>query len=354
MNTRRDPLPRRRLILRIVNGTLALIIVMLIIWGIRTFYVLDNGSYTDDARVDVYITPINTRVAGYVRSVRFWDHQRLRKGDTLLLLDDSEYRVQVKQAAAAYMAALAGKEAAISAINTISSGFPVSDAQTKALGARLWNARQNFHRFENLLRDSAATMLQFEQAKTAYDVLAAEGLAQNGQRKTIALTATEARKKVSIHDAEILQAAALLEQAKLNLSYTVIRAPYDGTTGIRTIQEGQLLQAGQVVLSFVRNDRKWVIANFRETQVTQLHIGQQMKIAIDGFPGTVFRGHITGISPATGNRFSSLPMENANGNFIKVRQRIPVRIELQAAAADSPAYGRLIGGMNAEVTTAEK
>jgi len=336
----------------IINISLIVGIVIAIVWGVRTYFNLDKDLYTNDAQIEEYINPINTRIPGYVKEVRFTEHQHIKKGDTLLIIDDREYRIQVEQAEAAYLSAQAARNVTASSVNTVQSNLTISDANIRAAEAKVWNANQNYKRFQSLLDDGAATQQQYDQVKTEYDALLAQLQALQKQRVTTGLSTQETSNRIPVNDAEIKRAHAMLEMAKLNFSYTVITAPYDGVTGRRTIQEGQFLQAGQSLLSFVRNDVKWVVANFKETQIENLTIGKKMYIKVDGFEDKKFIGEITALSQATGSRYSSVPTDNSTGNFVKVQQRIPVRIDF-IVQGNKPADLELLkAGMNVEVSAA--
>lgn len=337
----------------IINSLLIAVGAAFIYWGASTYFKLDRNLYTNDAHIEEYINPVNTRIPGYIKEVRFDEHQKVKKGDTLLLIDDREYKIQVEQAEAAYMAAMASRNVTASSVNTVQSGLNTTDANIEAAKARLWNAEQNFHRYENLLHDGAATQQQFDQVKTEYETLSAQTKALQDQRATTSLSAVETSNRISVNEAEIKRTHALLDFAKLNLSYTVIIAPYDGVTGRRTIQEGQLIQAGQTLLSYVRNDSTWVVANYKETQVTKLTVGQKVKLHVDGFSSREFDGVITAIAQATGSKFSAIPTDNSTGNFIKVQQRVPVKIEIVRSEENKEFLKRFRAGMNVEVRLAQ-
>jgi membrane fusion protein, multidrug efflux system len=344
---------KKKIIFFLVNGLLIVVIVAAIVWGISTYFNLDKSLYTNDAQVEEYINPVNTRIPGYIKEVRFTEHQQIKKGDTLVIIDDREYKIQLEQAEAAWLSALASRNVTASAVNTVHSNVSVADANIKSAQARLWNAGQNYRRFENLLKDGAATRQQFDQVKTEYDALLAQTQALQQQRLTTNFSTEETSKRINVNDAEIKRTHALIDMAKLNLSYTVITAPYDGFTGRRNIQEGQLLQAGQILLSFVRNDSKWVVANYRETQMANLKIGQKMHLKIDGFDNKKFIGVVAAMSQATGSRYAAIPVDNSTGNFIKVQQRIPVRIEFIPGVNNLQDIDLLKAGMNAEVSVAD-
>ena len=214
-------------------------------WGIFTYFNLNDEAYTNDAQIEEYINPVNTRIPGYIRKVYFREHQRVKKGDTLVLIDDREYKIQLEGAQAAYLSALAAKSVTSFSVNTVRSNIGVSDANIRANEARLLNAKKNLSRYDNLLKEGAATQQQYDQVKSDYDAMAAQTNALQEQKTTAHLSTDETSKKVLVNDAEIKRAHSLMDMAALNLSYTVISAPYNGTTGRLIIQEGQLLQAGQ-------------------------------------------------------------------------------------------------------------
>jgi len=334
----------------ILNIFIILLVAFAIIWAICTYFGLDDKAYTNDAQIEEYINPINTRIPGYIIEVRFSEHQHVKKGDTLVLLDDSEYKIQLQQAEAAYLSALASKEVASSSVNTIRNSISISEANLKASEARLWNSKENYRRYENLLKEGAATQQQFDQVKSEYEAMLSQTKSLANQRQASKFSTNESSKKILVNDAEIKRAEAAVAMARLNLSYTIIKAPYDGVTGRRSIQEGQLLQAGQNLLSFVRNQNKWVVANYKETQIENLNIGQKMLIKIDGIRNKEFIGKITAISQATGSRYSGVPVDNSAGNFVKVQQRIPVKIEFVAAENDTQELEKLRAGMNVEIS----
>lgn len=341
--------PKRKITLVIINSILAVLIICAIIWGISTYFDLDRAAYTNDAQVEEYINPINVRIPGYIKEVRFEEHQPIKKGDTLVMIDDREYKIAVEQAEAAYLSAQAARNVTSSSRNTAQSNLGISDANIRASEARLWNAEQNFHRYQNLLKDGAATQQQFDQVKTEYDALVNQTIALKKQRNTTDLTTSEVSKRIDVNEAEIKRAKAAVDMAKLNLSYTLITAPYNGTTGRRNIQEGQLVQPGQNLLSFVRNNEKWIVANYRETQIAKLQIGQKVRLVVDGLDDKTMTGRISAISEATGSRYSAIPLDNATGNFVKVQQRIPVKIELTKEDNKQADIDRLKAGMNVEV-----
>jgi len=345
------PKQNRMLILILRIGFITALLAV-VVWGTLFYFKLDQDLYTNDAQVEQYINPVNVRIAGYLKEVRFTDHQQVKKGDTLVLLDDRQYVIQIGQAEAAWLSALAQKKVAYSSVATVNSGVGTDEANVQAVAARVFYAERNFRRMEQLLKDEAATQQQYDQARAEYESLKSQLAALQQQQQTARLYTQETQKKVDVSQADIRRTQAALDLARLELSYCVITAPYDGFTGRRNIQEGQFVQADQLLLDIVRNDSRWVVANYLETQVTRLHVGEKMSIRVDGIPGKTFAGRIGSISEATGSRLSDIPVDNSAGNFIKVRQRIPVRINLLPDPADSASLIMLRAGMNAQVRLA--
>jgi membrane fusion protein (multidrug efflux system) len=301
---------------------------------------------TNDATVDQYVAPLNIRASGYIKEVRFKEHQYVKEGDTLLILDNREYVIKVKEAEAAVLDAQGSKEVLFSGIESSQTNIAVQDANIAEAKARLWQLEQDYKRFERLLAEESVPEQQYDQAKAAYDAAKARYDALVEQRK-VARSQYEGtdRKKVSIQ-ADILRKEAGVDLAKLNLSYTVLIAPYSGYIGRRTLEPGQYVQNGQTISYLVRGEDKWITANYRETQITNIYIGQPVRILVDAMPHKVFKGKVTAISEATGSKYSLVPTDNSAGNFVKVQQRIPVRIDLIDVAPEDMA--QLRAGMMVE------
>nr|WP_322626433.1 HlyD family secretion protein [uncultured Flavobacterium sp.] len=340
---------KRRKKIIIINSLSVLIIIGSLIWGISVFFHLGNSLFTDDAQVESYINPINTRIPAYIKEIRFTEHQKVKKGDTLVILDDREFKIQKEQAASLLADALAIKSVANSGVAIATNGVTIADANLEELKARLINMEINYKRYQNLLKDDAVTQFQFDQIKTELDAMRAKYHALQGQHKTNQLTTDETGHKVTAADANVQKAKAALDMASLNLSYTVITAPYDGVVGRRMIEEGQLVQAGQQIVSIVRDNEKWVTANYTEDQIARLHIGTELTIKVDALQGKEFNGKVLAISQATGSRYSAVPVDNSTGNFVKVQQRIPVKIGFTDANTATD-IKLLVTGMNVEVS----
>ncbi|WP_413533541.1 HlyD family secretion protein [Empedobacter brevis] len=348
---------------KIGNIVVFILVLVGLFFVIKSYFNVGNDRYTNAAQVESFINPINTRVSAYIKEIRFTEHQYVKKGDTLLILDNREILTQLGQAEAAYMAAQASRNATESSVrtvannvNTVGSNVQSAKANIEATKARLWNAEQNYKRYENLLKDEAVTRQQFDQVKSDYQAQRAQLEAQISQYQSVINTKTtselsvnEVQSKLGLNDAEIKRAENALEMAKLNLSYTVITAPHDGIMGRRTVNIGQLLNPSQQVATIVDINNIWVTANYREKQMNNVQIGGLAMIKVDALGGKEFEGKITAISGATGAKYAAVPLDNSTGNFVKVQQRIPVRIEF-TKNNKSEDLKQLRAGMNVEVT----
>ena len=198
----------------------------------------------------------------------------------------------------------------------------------------LWQQEQDYRRYANLLAEESVSQQQYEQVKTAYEATQARYQALLQQKEAAKSQYSETSKKSTGIEANILRKEADLDMAKLNLSYTIVTAPYDGYMGRRTLEPGQFVQAGQTISYLVRGNDKWITANYKETQISHIYIGQKVRIKVDAFRGHIFHGTVTAISEATGSKYALVPTDNSAGNFVKVQQRIPVRIELDDATPE--------------------
>lgn len=346
INHKQEVNKKRKIIF--LNILTFLVVALAFYWLLTKYFHIGDKDYTESAQVEEYINPINTRVSAYIKDIQFIEHQKVKKGDTLVVLDDSEILTQVEQAEAAYLSALAAKEVTLSARQTASNTIGVFDSNIQGAQARLWNAEQNKKRFENLLAVEAVTQQQYDQMNTEYQAAKSAFDALKKQQTTTRLSVSEIDTRLALNEADIKRTKAMLDMAQLNLSYTVIRAPYDGTMGRRLISAGQLLNPSQQITTIVRDNEKWVTANFLESQMPDVEIGTILTMTADAVRGEQFEGVVTAISAATGNRYSSMPTDNSTGNFVKVQQRIPVRIEFTEANKQE-VMSRLKAGMNMNV-----
>lgn len=303
-------------------------------------------EYTDNAQVKQHITPVNTRVQGFIKRICFEEFQPVHKGDTLVIIEDTEFRLRLAQAEADLANALAGSKATTAGIATTQNNLSVSDAGIEEARVQMENARRELTRYEKLLGEDAVTRQQYDNVRTTYDAAKARYEQVLRARRSTSLLKDEQTHRLDQNEAGVRLAEAAVELARLNLSYTVVLATCDGVTGRKDIHEGQLVQPGQTLVDIVDGTDLWVVANYRETQLPNIHEGAEVEITADAVPGIVYKGTVESISDATGAAFSLIPQDNATGNFVKVEQRVPVRISLQGNRPED--LQRLRAGFNLE------
>lgn len=333
---------------RIFNYILLAFIIAGVVWVILQFAIVGDSRYTNNAQVKRHIVPVNSRVQGYIKEIRFEEYQHVNKGDTLLIIDDSEYVFRLAQAEANYANAIAGKSVTGTTISTTQNNLSVSDAGIEEVKVRLEHAATNLRRYKSLLEQESVTQDQYDNVKTEYDATKAKYDMLVRQKKSTALMGEEQTKRLSQNEANIKEAKAALDMAELNLSYTVIIAPCSGIVGRKDLQVGQLIQPGQSVISIVDDTQVWIIANYKEKQTKNIKIDDDVEIDIDAIPDVKFRGKVSALSQATGAAFSLVPTDNSTGNFVKIEQRIPIRIEFSSENKPED-IERLKAGMSAEV-----
>lgn len=299
---------------------------------------------TNDAQVESYINPVSARAGGYIQRVCFEEHQLVKEGDTLVILDDREYRAQLQVAEAATEDAHAQLTVLTANIAAAVTGTSVNQDQIKGAEAKYIQQQLDIKRYTNLVKEEAATGAELEQVKARYDVAESDYSAARNSLKTNEARIAELRTHFALLQADIKRKEAALELARLNLSYTVIRAPYSGRLGRKNILDGQQIQPGQPLVSIINEKEKWITANYKETQVADMYVGQLVEIRLDAIDGRVFHGRIMAIAGSTGARFSLLPPDNSTGNFVKIIQRVPVKI-----AFEGPGTGNVVAGMNVTV-----
>jgi membrane fusion protein, multidrug efflux system len=336
----------KRTVKRIYNTVVIIIIICGIGYVCSRFVHFGRVEYTDDARVDRHIVPVNTRVQGFIKEIRFSDYEHVHKGDTLVIIDDSEYRLRLAQAKSDLERSISGKSTDAASLKTIENNVTVYDSSIEEAEENLKNAKNDYVRYKALIEKDAVTRQQFDAAETRYKTAKARYQQVLRQRKSVNLGKEEQAGRLGQSSAMVQTATAALELAELNLSYTVIVAACDGRIGRKDINEGQLVQPGQLLARIVDDNGVWVIADYRETQLKHIAVGNEVKIKADAIPGREFRGRVEALSSATGSAWLSSPVNNATGNFVKVEQRVPVRIELlDLDEADSQA---LLAGLNVE------
>ena len=335
-------------------------VVIGIIFGTIKYVHSIHYEETEDAQIETDISPVIPKVSGYVEEVRVEDNMHVKKGDTLVILEDNDYWLKVDQARAAYENALAnlavvkaGVNASEANVGTSQANIATVEANIEAAKVQLRRATQDYNRYANLIADHSITQQQFEKvqaekeaAEKQLEVLQKQRAVASQQNKAQQSQSNVSSSNVGVAETTVEIRKAELELAKLQLSYAVITAPIDGIVSQKNIEVGQLVQAGQSLFAIVETDDLWVVANFKETQLEKMHPGQEVDMSVDAFPGTTYKGKVASIAAATGAKFSLLPPDNATGNFVKVVQRIPVKIVFSDTQEN---LDRLRAGMNVEV-----
>jgi membrane fusion protein (multidrug efflux system) len=330
----------------IYNTTVIALLLIGVMYVCSRFIHLGNVEYTDNAQVRQHITPVNTRVQGFIKKIYFDEYRPVHKGDTLLVIEDSEFKLRLAQAEADLANALAGRQATNAGIATTQNNISVNDATVEEIRVQRANAGRELQRYKKLLEQDAVTKQQYDNVKTAYDAINARYEQALRTRHSTSLSKNEQAHRLGQNEAAVRLAQAAVDLAKLNLSYTVIVATCDGVTGRKDIHEGQLVQPGQTMVDIVDDGELWVVANYRETQLPNIKEGASVTFTADAVPGVEYKGVVESLSDATGAAFSLIPQDNATGNFVKVEQRVPVRIRLHGN--DTADVRRLRAGFNVE------
>ena len=336
---------------RIVNYITHLVTIALIAgfggWTLWYAFRIYNYEETNNAQVELYITPVSCRVMGYVSSINCIENQLVKKGDTLLVIEPDEYKLAYQQCEAELNRAAAEQKIAEKKIETNRIQQKQFESEIAISKIKLDKASKEFTRVKNLLEKESVTQQQYDKVEADYLLAKKEVEIAKDKYNESLVNHEELVNHEQVAAAKVRHCESELSHSMLQLDYTVVRAPYDGRIGKIDIQQGQLMQEGQV-LTFITNEKagKWIVANLKETQLESYPVGKEVNITIDAIPGRTFKGKVESISPATGTRYSMMPPNNATGNFVRITQRVPVRIQLLDIDDVSD---KLRGGMNAYV-----
>lgn len=328
------------------NTFIVAALIMAFAFVVTRFVHLGKVEFTDNAKVCRHISPVNSRVRGYIKEIRFADFQHVSKGDTLVIIDNTDFLLELARAEAGYATAVSGTKTAGAGVSTQANNISVNEAQITEAKVHLANAERNYQRFEELYRQKACTQQERDNMLAAYESQKAHYDALVRSKATTRLAVDEQSQRLQQSETSAKVAEAALNLAKQNLKYTVITAPADGIVGKKEIVEGQLIQPGQTLLSLVWDNEVWITANFRETQLENIHVGNDVEIRVDALNGATVKGKVERLSGATGAAFSMIPQDNATGNFVKVEQRVPVRISLEGTSKET--IKMLQAGLNVE------
>jgi membrane fusion protein (multidrug efflux system) len=343
---------------------LALVLLTGAFFGFRRYQFAQAHESTDDAQVEGDVYPILPRVAGPVLKVFVDDNQTVKKGDTLVTIDQADYIQRVNAAQAALLAAQAQVTAARAGVGAAQAGVGTAQANVRTAQTTIGVSAANRTRLQQDLARSTKLRKDDIIPQSDYDAVQANLKATAAQQSTAQdqvsvarnqVTAAQqqvaqAQQQVAVAQAVVKQRQTDLDNAKLQLSYTTLVAPGNGVVSKKSVQPGQVVGPGQQLLGIVSSNRTWVIANFKETQMENMKVGQKVKLEVDAYPSEDFEGHIESLSAATGARFALLPPDNASGNFVKVTQRIPVKIVLDNIDPQHP----LRAGMSVNTIVAVK
>lgn len=334
---------RKKLIFPII---LALVLVGALAFTAKEYFYYQSHEVTDNAQVDADISPVVARVGGYVKEIRFKDNQFVKAGDTLVILDDRDYQVRLQQAQAALTSAKQSVDVSEYQVSEAKTNIATAQANVEAAKVRVWKANEDFKRYENLYNDHAITKAQYDDAKAEKDAAEAALAVAQTQVPVQSKRVSTNERQVGATASNLASRQADIDFAKLQLSYTVITAPADGIVSKRNIQLGQLVQPGQTLFAIVNDKGIYVTANFKETQLEHLRVGEKVDIIADAYSDKTIQGSVESFAGATGAKFSLLPPDNATGNFVKVVQRVPVRIKLEG---DTSFTSLLRPGMSVQV-----
>ncbi|HTS45467.1 MAG TPA: HlyD family secretion protein [Puia sp.] len=311
---------------------IGIIVIAGSIFGYEKISFAISHEGTDNAQVETQITPVLPRVAGYIKHIAVNDYDSVRAGQLLVELDDDELQTQLTQMQADYQAAEADITNAKAALNNAIVALKVNKGNIDLNDVKVKQAEEDYNRNQNLFNDQAITKKQLNDSRYAF-----EQTTQQYNNSKSDLTTAETRiamlqSAIQKSVATLASKEAAIRQQELKISYTKIYAPQAGKIGKRNVTEGQFVQAGTPLFSIVNDTTYWVVANFKETQIKKFHDGMPVDISLDAYPDVRINGTIASLSEATGARFSLLPPDNASGNFVKVTQRIPVKININNVA----------------------
>lgn len=342
--TENEPKKKPNRVLPIILGILLL---GGIIFGIKEYIYYGKHVDTDDAQIDGDISPVVARVGGYVDSIYFQENTHVNKGQVLVKIDDRDYKVKLEQAQAAETGASANINVGQSQIFANAANSASARAQVSSAAARLEKVKKDYARYANLIKDGSITQQQFDQAKADLEVAQAAYRAAQEEYKAAQEQVGTTRSQLKVTHTGVSQKQVDVDYAKLQLSYTVVKSPASGIASKKNVQVGQLVQAGQTLFSIVNDNSLYVTANFKETQLNNIRNGQKVNVEVDGYPDMKLNGSVYNFAPATGAKFSLLPPDNATGNFVKVVQRIPVKIKITGTKED---MDKLRPGMSVNVS----
>ncbi len=336
---------KKNKVLPIILGVL---IVLGAIFGINEYLYSSKHIDTDDAQIDGDISPVVARVGGYVKDIKFEENTKVNQDSVLVTLDDRDYKIKLEQAEAGQVGANASVGVSQAQIAATSANTSTAKANIEAAQVKLSLAQKDYDRYANLIKDGAITQQAFDQAKAQKETAQASYQAAVDQYNAAVKQVGTTQSQLNVSHSGVSQHQSDVDFAKLQLSYTEIKAPTTGIISKKNVQKGQLVQAGQSLFAIVNENSLYVTANFKETQLEKLHPGLKVKIVVDAYTDEPIEGEVYNFAPITGAKGSLLPPDNATGNFVKVVQRVPVKIKL--LTKDKAVLDKLRPGMSVKVS----
>lgn len=310
------------------------LIIFLAVLAVAGYFGYKKASFalshesTDNAQVETQLIPVLPRVAGYVKSIAVKDYDSVKTGQLIVELDDAELQAQLLQLQADYQAAQADLSNAKAALNNALISLRVNKGDIDINKVKLEKAQKDYNRNKNLFAESAVTQKQLDDTRYDFETLSKELDNSHNDLASAESRINVLQAAIQKAEANILVKKAQIEQQQLKLSYTKVYAPQAGKIGKKNISLGQYVQAGAPLFTIVNDTTYWIVANFKENQINRLHPGMPVDIEVDAYPDLKLKGSVESLSDATGARFALLPPDNASGNFVKVTQRVPVKIAI--------------------------
>ena len=339
---------KKNIVVPIILGVL---LVIGAVFGITEWNYYSKHVDTDDAQIDGDISPVVARVSGYVQSISFEENTHVHEGQVLVKLDDQDFKVKLEQAESGQKGASAGVGVAQSQIIATQANTSTAKANVEAARVKLNLTQKDYDRYANLVKDGSITQQAFDQAKAAKESAQAAYQAALDQYNAAVKQVGTTQSQLAVSSNVISQRQSDIDFAKLQLSYTEIKAPTSGIVSKKNVQKGQLVQAGQSLFSIVNDGSIYVTANFKETQLEKIKEGSKVEIEVDAYPDQKIEGEVYNFAPITGAKGSLLPPDNATGNFVKVVQRVPVKIKIHPS---KELLAKLRPGMSVKASVSTK
>ncbi|MET4081045.1 membrane fusion protein (multidrug efflux system) [Pedobacter sp. UYP30] len=332
---------------KIVPIIIGVLVVIGVVFGLMQWSYYSKHVDTDDAQIDGDISPVVARVGGYVKDINFEENTHVNNGDTLVKLDDQDFKIKLEQAQAGQSGANAGVGVTQAQISATAANTATARANVDAAKVKLNLAEKDFERYANLIKQGAITKQAFDQAEATKEAAEATYRGAKDQYNAAVKQVGATRSQLAVSNNTISLRQSDIDFAKLQLSYTNIVAPVSGLVSKKNIQKGQLVQAGQPLFSIVIDSSLYVTANFKETQLEDIKPGLKVEVTVDAFPDEKIEGEVLNFAPITGAKGSLLPPDNATGNYVKVVQRVPVKIKIHPS---KELLARLRPGMSVQAS----